>query len=236
MTCARMKGPTRSMFRQMPLFSPHFIGIALAAGFACAAMAQTAPPPASTSTATQPPPLELPGAPPGAGQRPVTPGRPLAPLVSPEIAETRTLLTEKKWSEAAEIIERNLEKRPRDPQWRFLQGVLFAETGKRAESITVFELLTEDFPELSEPYNNLAALYVEQRELHKARLLLERAIQNRPDYAMAHENLADVYTRLAIESYRKASKANQPSPSVELKLDYLLKTPAMRTMRVTTHR
>lgn len=160
----------------------------------------------------------------------------MAPAASPEITEARTLITEKKWIEAGELINKQLEKRPRDPQWRFLQAVLFAETGKRPEAISVFELLTEDFPELSEPYNNLAALYVEQNELHKARLLLERAIQNRPDYALAHENLADIYTRLAIESYRKASKANQPSPSVELKLDYLLKTPAIRSTRVTTHR
>ena len=99
-----------------------------------------------------------------------------------------------------------------------------------------FELLTEDFPELSEPYNNLAALYVDQNELNKARLLLERAIQNRPDYALAHENLADIFTRLAIQSYENAARSNQPSPSVQLKLEHLLKTPAIRSTRTLTNR
>jgi tetratricopeptide (TPR) repeat protein len=114
--------------------------------------------------------------------------------------------------------------------------VLFAEIGKTAEAISVFELLTEDFPELAETYNNLAALYVDQNDLQKARLLLERAVQNRPDYALAHENLADVYTRLAVSAYQKAAKSNQPSPSVRLKLDYLNKMPAMRSSRILTNR
>ena len=160
----------------------------------------------------------------------------MAPSASPELIEAREFIARQNWVEAAERIEAALAKRPRDPQWRFLQGVLFAEIGKRNEAISTFELLTEDFPELSEPYNNLAALYVDQNELQKARLLLERAIQNRPDYALAHENLADIYTRLAIQSYEKAAKANQPSPSVRLKLDYLINMPAIRATRILTNR
>ena len=163
-------------------------------------------------------------------------GRPMAPSASPELIEAREFIARQNWVEAAERIEAALAKRPRDPQWRFLQGVLFAEIGKRNEAISTFELLTEDFPELSEPYNNLAALYVDQNELQKARLLLEGAIQNRPDYALAHENLADIYTRLAIQSYEKAAKANQPSPSVRLKLDYLINMPAIRATRILTNR
>lgn len=175
----------------------------------------------------------------GQGQQPrsgLMPGRPMAPAVSPDITEARELLAAQKWPEAATLIESRLAKRPRDPQWRFLQGVLFAETGKRSEAISVFEALTEDFPELSESYNNLAALYVEQQEFNKARLLLERAVQNRPDYALAHENLGDIFTQMAIQSYERAAKSNQPAPSVRLKLDHLLKTPAIRASRVTTSR
>jgi Flp pilus assembly protein TadD len=160
----------------------------------------------------------------------------MAPAASPELIEAREFVARQQWREAADRVESNLAKRPRDPQWRFLQGVLFAEIGKTAEAISVFELLTEDFPELAETYNNLAALYVDQNDLQKARLLLERAVQNRPDYALAHENLADVYTRLAMSAYQKAAKSNQPSPSVRLKLDYLNKMPAMRSSRILTNR
>jgi tetratricopeptide (TPR) repeat protein len=163
-------------------------------------------------------------------------GRPLAPTESPDIRQARELITQQQWTDAARLIDQALDRKPRDPQWRFLQGVLFAEVGKTAESITVFERLTEDFPELSEPYNNLAALYVEQNELHKARLLLERALMNRPDYALAHENLGDVYVWLAISAYQNATKGAQPSPGVKLKLDYLQATPAVRQNRVLTPR
>lgn len=164
------------------------------------------------------------------------PGRPMAPEVSAEITKARDLLARKQWQDANDLITATLAARPRDPQWRFLQGVLFAETGRRVEARSTFELLTEDFPELSEPYNNLAALYVEEGDLQKARLLLERAIQNRPDYALAHENLADIYTRLAVESYERAAKSNQPAPSVDAKLKHLRQTPALRDARVTTSR
>lgn len=164
------------------------------------------------------------------------PGRPMAPEVSADVAKARDLLARRQWQDAGDLITATLASRPRDPQWRFLQGVLFAETGRRIEARATFELLTEDFPELSEPYNNLAAIYVEEGDLQKARTLLERAIQNRPDYALAHENLADIYTRLAIESYERAAKSNQPAPSVDAKLKHLRQTPALRDARVTTNR
>jgi tetratricopeptide (TPR) repeat protein len=182
--------------------------------------------------------LALGSAPAALAQTPDTPkaGRPTAPATSPEITQTRELIADRQWAAATKKIDQALAKRPRDPQWRFLQGVLLAETGKATEAISVFERLTEDFPELAEPYNNLAALYVDQNELQKARLLLERAITNKPEYALAHENLGDIYTWLAIAAYDKALKGTQPAPGVKLKLDYLQKTPALRQQRITTVR
>jgi tetratricopeptide (TPR) repeat protein len=189
----------------------------------------TAPPAlAQTTRAAEPTPP--------AGPLGLMPGRPMAPAISAEMKEARDFALREKWQEASEIIDKALSSKPRDPQWRFLQGVVLAGTGKSAEAIRTFEALTEDFPELSEPYNNLAALYVDQNELHKARLLLERAVQNRPDYALAHENLGDIYTRLAAQSYRQALASRQPAPSVKLKLDYLNATPAIRPARIMTNR
>ena len=39
-----------------------------------------------------------------------------------------------------------------------------------------FEQLTEDFPELPEPYNNLAVLYAADGQLDRARAALELAL------------------------------------------------------------
>ncbi len=56
---------------------------------------------------------------------------------------------------------------------------------------------------MPEPRNNLAVLYAQKGEYALARDELERAIQTAPDYAVAHENLGDVYARLAEVEYEK---------------------------------
>jgi Flp pilus assembly protein TadD len=94
--------------------------------------------------------------------------------------------------------------RPRDPQMRFLKGVIQAQAGKRDEAIATLTQITEDYPELPEPYNNLAVLHAGQGQLDKARAALEMAIRINPAYATAHENLGDVHARLASQSYSRA--------------------------------
>ena len=42
-----------------------------------------------------------------------------------------------------------------DAQARFLKGLVLTEQGKTAEAVKVLTSLTEDSPELPEPYNNL---------------------------------------------------------------------------------
>jgi tetratricopeptide (TPR) repeat protein len=50
--------------------------------------------------------------------------------------------------------------------------------------MAVFSKLTEDYPELPEPYNNLAVLYAQQKQYDKARTALEMAIRIHPGYAL----------------------------------------------------
>jgi tetratricopeptide (TPR) repeat protein len=86
-----------------------------------------------------------------------------------------------------------------------------------AEAIAVFTKLTEDYPELPEPYNNLAVLYAADGQYDKARAALEMAMRTNPTYATAHENLGDVYAKLASQAYDKALQidpgANVPQPA-----------------------
>jgi Flp pilus assembly protein TadD len=101
---------------------------------------------------------------------------------------------------------------------RFLRGVILTEQGKQAEAVTAFTQLTQDFPELPEPYNNLAALYASQSQFDKARAALEMAIKLNPNYATAHENLGDVYARLAGQSYGRAQQLETGNTSIAPKL------------------
>lgn len=108
--------------------------------------------------------------------------------------------------------------KPKDPQMRFLKGVIQAEAGDTAAAIATFTRLTEDYPELPEPYNNLAVLHAGQAEFDKARAALEAAIRNNPGYATAHENLGDVYAQLASQAYSRALQLEPGNGTVPPKL------------------
>jgi tetratricopeptide (TPR) repeat protein len=106
--------------------------------------------------------------------------------------------------EAVQLADKILTTRPKDVQMRFLKGVVLAESQRAPEAIEVFQGLTEEFPELAEPYNNLAALHAARGDYERARVALEQALRSNPSYATAHENLGDVHGMLASRAYAKA--------------------------------
>ncbi|NRF69747.1 tetratricopeptide repeat protein [Aquincola sp. S2] len=101
---------------------------------------------------------------------------------------------------------------------RFLRGVMLSETRREAEAITVFERLTQDHPDLPEPYNNLAVLHAARGQLDRARELLEQALRYDPTYFAALENLGDVFVRLAQRAYEQAGSNPRAEPSLQRKL------------------
>lgn len=123
-----------------------------------------------------------------------------------------------KLDEATAKADRYLASAPRDPQMRFLKGVIQIDAGKRPEAIAIFTQLTQDAPELPEPYNNLAVLYAAQGQFDKAQSTLESAIRTNPSYATAQENLGDLYARRATEAYSKAMQLDQGNSVVPTKL------------------
>lgn len=146
---------------------------------------------------------------------------PLALAQSDEYAEVNRLMRAGQLNDALGKAEQFLTAKPRDPQMRFLKGVIQSETGKQGEAITTFTKLTEDFPELPEPYNNLAVLYAGQSQFDKARAALEMAIRTNPSYATAHENLGDVYAKLASQAYSKALQLDAGNAAVAPKLSLI---------------
>lgn len=121
-----------------------------------------------------------------------------------DISDVQKLLAAGKNVEALQKADQFLASKPRDPMMRFLRGISLSQAGRTAEAITTFTKLTEDFPELPEPFNNLAVLYAQQGQYDKARTALEMAIRTNPSYATAYENLGDVYAKLASQAYSKA--------------------------------
>ncbi len=138
-----------------------------------------------------------------------------------DYTEITQLIKAGKPADALAKADQRLAANPRDPQLRFLRGVAQADSGKPADAITTFTKLTEEYPELPEPYNNLAVLYANQNQLDKARTALEMAIRTNPSYATAHENLGDIYAKLASQAYNKAlqldaTNANSVKPKLAL--------------------
>ena len=112
-----------------------------------------------------------------------------------------------------------LTSKPKDAVGRFIRGLAQAELGKTNDAIMTFQALTEDYPELPEPYNNLAVLYSSKGQFEKARLALELAIQTHPSYSTAHENLGDIYAKLASQAYDKALQLDKGNGMVATKLN-----------------
>lgn len=135
-----------------------------------------------------------------------------------DYADVSRLMRAKQYPDAMAKAEQYLASKPRDPQMRFLKGVILTETGKTADAISAFTKITEDYPELPEPYNNLAVLYAGQSQFDKARAALEMAIRTNPGYATAHENLGDVYARLASQAYSKALQLDGGNAALPPKL------------------
>lgn len=135
-----------------------------------------------------------------------------------DYADVSQLVRSGKLTEALNKADLYLAGKPRDPQMRFLKGVIQRDSGKTTDAIATFTRLTEDFPELPEPYNNLAVLYAGQSQYDKARTALEMAIRTNPSYSTAHENLGDVYAKLASQAYNKALQLDGTNTAVAPKL------------------
>ena len=143
----------------------------------------------------------------------------LAPAVHADaLQDINKQIKQGQYSQALEQVDKYLAGKPKDAQARFLKGIILTEMNKPNEAIVVFTKLTEDYPELPEPYNNLAVIYAQQKQFDKAKQALEMAIRTHPANATAHENLGDIYARLASQSYDKALQIDSSNSSAQNKL------------------
>jgi Flp pilus assembly protein TadD len=119
-----------------------------------------------------------------------------------EVAEVQQLMRAGELPAALQRAERATAADPQDAKLRFLSGVILMDLGRDVAALSVFERLTEDFPELAEPYNNLALLHGRAGKLDEAKAALETALRNDPSLRAARINLGDVYLRLAMRAWQ----------------------------------
>jgi tetratricopeptide (TPR) repeat protein len=127
---------------------------------------------------------------------------------------------------ALQRAEQFLAVQPGDAAMRFLKGTLLADAGRSAEAMAQWRALTEEHPELAEPYNNIAVLHAALGHYDEALAALQTALRNRPDYAVALENLGRVHMVLARQAYARAQRMSPDNVGVADALTYLRAAPA----------
>lgn len=139
-----------------------------------------------------------------------------------EIGDANLLFKQGQQSQALVTVNHFLASKPKDAQAdaqaRFLKGLILTKQGKTADAIKIFTGLTEDYPDLPEPYNNLAVLYASQGKYDKAKQLLEKALSTHPSYATANENLGDIYAKMASQAYDRALQLDNKDTATQTKL------------------
>lgn len=140
------------------------------------------------------------------------------PALADDFSDIQQLMKAGQPAQALARTEQAITTTPRDARLRFLKGVLLADLGRRSEAVQAYTELTQDFPELPEPYNNLAALYAATGDYDKARAALESAVRANPGYGTAYENLGDVYLRLAAQAYARAQQLGPDGTGAGTKL------------------
>ena len=156
------------------------------------------------------------------------------PALADEYSDVSQLIRAGSFPQALIKADQFLATRPRDPQMRFLKGMIQQDSGKQADALLTFTSLTEDYPELPEPYNNLAVLYAAQNQYDKARAALEMAVRTNPNYAVAHENLGDIYAMLASQAWSRSLALGAASAGVTPKLALIRQAIGNKPVATTT--
>ena len=93
-----------------------------------------------------------------------------------------------------------------DVQLLFLLAREQSQLGLSNEAIESYRQLTIFYPELPEPWNNLATEYMRQNKLDLAAEALDMALLAKPNYSLALQNQGELYLMQAQTAFDKANK------------------------------
>lgn len=87
---------------------------------------------------------------------------------------------------------------------KFSDAQQLTAQGKIAEAISAYQALIKSNPLLPEAYNNLAALYLKQKNTKQAKFILEQGLHAHKGYGVLYESLTAINVAMAREAYSKA--------------------------------
>lgn len=139
-------------------------------------------------------------------------------MVRADVEQIQGQIASGNLNEALIQTNRELARDDKNVTYRFLKGLILTRQDKLEQARDIFVEITQTNPELPEPYNNLAVIYAAMGDFDKARLALEEAINTHPAYATAHENIGDIYAKLASQAYNQALELDGDNNTAKAKL------------------
>ena len=132
------------------------------------------------------------------------------------------LIKEGKKSEALVYINNYLKGNPNDPQMLFWKAKILNDSyisSEKEEGFQLYLTLSDNYPELAEPHNNLGVIFAAQGDYAKAIHYFELALRANPTYSIASENLADLYAQQAANYYKNAVDYDSTNKTARAKLE-----------------
>ncbi|ETD69199.1 hypothetical protein V757_09360 [Pelistega indica] len=99
-------------------------------------------------------------------------------------------------------------------QLLFLEARAYAGKGDIQKAMSIYRDMTSKYPELAEPWNNMAAIQINIGSLEEALESLKMAIAIRPNYPIANQNIGLIYTALAKQSFETAARQGIKGASI----------------------
>ena len=158
------------------------------------------------------------------------------PVISGEheaLNEIKALMEQGRPAKAIKQLDQFLVSNPDHAEARFLKGLILVNQDQLEAAIKIFEALTKDYPELPEPYNNLAVSYSALGRFDDARKALQSAITTHPSYATAHENLGNIYAMMAADAYNHALSLDKENAAARDKLNLMSELFSVGTIKTT---
>lgn len=115
------------------------------------------------------------------------------------------LIKQGRLAQAVELADLGIARNPKNAQLQFMRSVALERLGRTEEAAKQLRSLISQYPEIPEPYNNLAVIEAGFGNLEDAVRLLQQALGLNAQFATARKNLGDVYLALALENYEKAA-------------------------------
>ena len=115
------------------------------------------------------------------------------------------LIEAKAYKDALDALDKDIALEPRNLNFRFTRTVVLDKMGRKDEAARGLEEIIAKYPEVADPYNNLAVLRAAEGRIEDAKKLLDKALMIKPGFALARKNLGDLYLHQALEAYRAAA-------------------------------